>query len=31
LDLGASPFGRRPQPPLSCDLLLNHAQKTGKT
>src|SRR5271165_430824 len=24
-DLGASPFGRRPQPPLSCDLLLNHA------
>jgi len=25
-DLGASPFGRRPQPPLSCDLRLNHAQ-----
>ena len=24
-DLGASPFGRRPQPPLSCDLRLNHA------
>src|SRR5271157_3726704 len=23
--LGASPFGRRPQPPLSCDLRLNHA------
>src|SRR5208337_304444 len=25
-DLGASPFGRRPQAPLSCDLRLNHAQ-----
>src|SRR5271157_4471338 len=25
-DLGASRFGRRPQPPLSCDLRLNHAQ-----
>src|SRR5208282_3064709 len=25
-DLGASPFGRRPQPPLSCDLRLNHAR-----
>ena len=24
-DLGASPFGRRPQPLLSCDLRLNHA------
>ena len=24
-DLGASPFGRRPQPPLRCDLRLNHA------
>ena len=24
-DLGASPFGRRPQPPLSCVLRLNHA------
>ena len=24
-DLGASPFGRRPPPPLSCDLRLNHA------
>ncbi|MGA7499546.1 MAG: hypothetical protein WBX00_22685 [Isosphaeraceae bacterium] len=24
-DLGASPFRRRPQPPLSCDLRLNHA------
>ena len=24
-DLGALPFGRRPQPPLSCNLLLNHA------
>ena len=24
-DLGASPFGRRPQAPLSCDLRLNHA------
>src|SRR5271165_6603936 len=26
-DLGASPFGRRPQAPLSCDLRLNHAAK----
>src|SRR5271166_5018542 len=25
-DLGASPFGRRPPPPLSCDLRLNHAR-----
>ena len=25
-DLAASPFGRQPQPPLSCDLRLNHAQ-----
>ena len=25
-DLGASPFGRRPQAPLSCDLRLNHAR-----
>jgi len=24
-DLGALPFGRRPQPPLSCNPLLNHA------
>jgi len=24
-DLGASSCGRRPQPPLSCDLRLNHA------
>src|SRR5208337_3115136 len=24
-DVGASPFGRRPQAPLSCDLRLNHA------
>ncbi len=23
--LGASPFGRQPQPPLRCDLLLKHA------
>ena len=26
-DLGALPFGRRPQPPLSCNPLLNHAQR----
>jgi|GEM_PF-4116287 len=26
-DLGASPFWRRHQPPLSCDLLLNHASE----
>src|SRR5208337_4616531 len=25
IDVRASPFGRRPQPPMSCDLLLNHA------
>ena len=25
-DLGASPFRRRPQPPLSCDLRLDHAR-----
>ena len=25
-DLGASPFRRRPQPPLSCDLRFNHAR-----
>src|SRR5271157_421136 len=24
-DLGASPFGRRPQPPRGCNRLLNHA------
>src|SRR5271166_2714264 len=29
-DLGASPFGRRPQPPLSCDLRLNHAPNWGQ-
>ena len=28
-DLGASPLGRRPQPPLSCDLRLNHALSRG--
>ena len=28
-DLGASPFGRRPQAPLSCDLRLNHAAKAA--
>ena len=25
-DLGALPFGRRSQPPLSCNPLLNHAR-----
>ena len=28
-DLGASPFGRRPQAPLSCDLRLNHAPSSA--
>src|SRR5208283_3835774 len=28
-DLGALPFGRRPQPPLSCNPLLNHALRFG--
>jgi len=29
-DLGASPCGRRPQPPLRCDLLQNHAHDASQ-
>ncbi len=28
-DLGASPFGNRPQPPLRCDLFLNRADRAA--
>src|SRR5208337_4064774 len=31
LGSGASPFGCRPQPPLSCDLRLNHASPRAET